>query len=199
VLVVAALGAGLAACGDSNDEPAREDCGAGAACATLLPTSTVPLAPVDLQLRPVLSADPASIEDNPCPTDLPVPVPTEIIVAPGCSDGVIDVLYGLGPSALDGSAFESARAVDSQGGWVVNPVLKQGAAGLDLFNAAAAHCYAKDETCPTGQLAIVIDGVVISAPTIQEPSFQADQIQIAGGPFTEAQATALAGGIDAAG
>ena len=77
-------------------------------------------------------------------------VPTEIVVSPGCTDGVIDVVYGLGSSALDGSAFESARAVESQGGWVVNPVLKPGAAGLDAFNAAAAHCYAKDETCPTG-------------------------------------------------
>ena len=81
----------------------------------------------------------------------------------------------------------------------MNPVLKQGATGIDLFNATAAHCFAQDQTCPTGQLAIVVDGVVISAPTIQEPSFQADQIQITGTPFTEAQATALAAGIDAAG
>ncbi len=197
VLVVGSVVAGLGAC-SADDQ--GDDCSSGALCG-LPGTSTVPgrLEPVDLQMRPVLSVDPASIADNPCPTDLPVPAPTEIVVSPGCTDGVIDFLYGLGPAALDGSAFESARAVESQGGWLVNPVLKQGATGIDLFNATAAHCAAKDETCPTGQLAIVIDGVVISAPTIQQARFEADQIQIMGPPFTEAQATALAADIDAAG
>jgi hypothetical protein len=192
VLLVAAMAAGSGACSTGEQ---GDDCGSGAVCG--IPGTTSAPA-VDVQFRPVLSVTPASIEDNPCPTDLPS-VPNEIIVAPGCDAGVIAALYGLGPSALDGTAFESARAVESQGGWVVNPVLKPGAAGIDLFNATAARCYAKDETCPTGQLAIVVAGVVISAPAIQEPSFQADQIQITGTPFTEAQATALAAGIDAAG
>jgi hypothetical protein len=200
-LLTAALCAGLVACGTSDgpgSEPNREGCGTGAACAVAPTTQAV--AALDIQLRPVRSTDPASIADNPCPTDLPTPVPTEIIVAPGCVGGAIDTLYGLGPAALDGSAFETAKAVENgnTGEWVVNPVLKSGAAGLGPFNAAAGHCYAKDETCPTGQLAIVVDGVVISAPTIQAPSFQADQIQVSGG-FTEASATALATGIDAAG
>jgi hypothetical protein len=196
VLIVGSVVAGLGACSTGEQ---GEDCGGGAACGTPLPTNTAPVTPADVQLRPVLSVDPASIADTPCPTDLPVPAPTEIVVSPGCTDGVIDFLYGLGPSALDGSAFESARAVESQGGWVVNPVLKQGATGIDRFNSAAAHCFAKDEVCPTGQLAIVVDGLVISAPAIQQSAFQADQIQITGTPFTEAQAAALAAGIDAAG
>ncbi len=150
-LILAALAWGLTACGDANDERARENCDGGAACA-VAPTSTVAAAPVDLQLRPVLSTTAASIADNPCPTDLPVPVPSEIVVSPGCADGVIDVLYGLGPSLLDGAAIESARAVDSPGTgeWVVNPVFRQGPTGIDLFNAAAAHCNAQRRDVPHG-------------------------------------------------
>ena len=161
----------------------------------------MPATPVDVQLRPVLSVDPASIADNPCPTDLPAPVPTEIVVSPGCTDGVIDDALRPRALALDGSAFESARAVENQntGEWVVNPVLTQGAAGIDAFNAVAAHCYAKDSTCPTGQLAIVVDGIVISAPTIQTPSVRGRPDPDLGRRSPRPSATALAAGIDAAG
>ena len=76
------------------------------------------------------------------------------------------------------------------------PGAQTGADGLDPFNAAAASCYAKDATCPTGELAIVVDGVVVTAPTIQTGRFEADQIQISG-DFTEQSATTLAAGIDA--
>ena len=38
----------------------------------------------------------------------------------------------------------------------------------------------------------MLDGRVVSAPTIQQASFQADQIQITGGPFTEREAKDLA-------
>ena len=44
---------------------------------------------------------------------------------------------------------------------------------------------------PDGQLAIVLDSVVQSAPSINEPSYEADQIQISGS-FTESEAKDLA-------
>ncbi|MSW30062.1 MAG: SecD/SecF family protein translocase subunit, partial [Actinobacteria bacterium] len=46
-------------------------------------------------------------------------------------------------------------------------------------------------TCPTGQLAIVLDGRVLSAPSINSQSFKADQIEISGS-FTERTAKDLA-------
>ena len=54
-----------------------------------------------------------------------------------------------------------------------------------------AEGWARPETCPTGQLAIVLDSVVQSAPTIQTPSFERDEIQISG-TFTEEEAKRLA-------
>ena len=35
--------------------------------------------------------------------------------------------------------------------------MKGGADGIDQFNAIAAQCSPPSETCPTGQLAIVLD------------------------------------------
>jgi hypothetical protein len=64
-----------------------------------------------------------------------------------------------------------------------------------VFNALAAQCFNRALDCPLGQIAVVIDGAVVSAPTIQQPAFEADQFQISGG-FTEAEARELAGRFD---
>jgi preprotein translocase subunit SecD len=95
--------------------------------------------------------------------------------------------YQLGPTLLTGRAIETASAgVDQTGKWIVNPTFKAGKDGIDLFNAAAAKCNAGDPVCPAqsgqqyGDLAIVLDGVVISAPSIEQPSFSRNQIQISG-------------------
>ena len=59
--------------------------------------------------------------------------------------------------------------------------MKGGADGIDQFNAIAAQCNPPSETCPTGQLAIVLDSVVQSAP--DDPDSRAstqDEIQISG-------------------
>jgi preprotein translocase subunit SecD len=97
---------------------------------------------------------------------------------------------------VDASSLEGATASMPQGSWVIGPVFREGPDGIDRFNAAAAECFAKTAVCPTGQLAIVIDGEVISAPSINEARFERDQIQISG-TFDEASATALAAQIDA--
>ena len=110
------------------------------------------------------------------------------------SAGALVAVYQVGPVALKGDSLSTARATlrSDTGQWVVNPVFKGGADGIGLFNTAAGQCFSKSTTCPTGQLAIVLDGRVISAPAIQTASFQADQIQITGGPFTEREAKDLA-------
>jgi preprotein translocase subunit SecD len=69
--------------------------------------------------------------------------------------------------------------------------------GIKAFNQIAAACFAGQPTCPAissdgrGQVAIELDGVVESAPSINEASFERDQISISGS-FTEKEAKDLA-------
>jgi len=109
-------------------------------------------------------------------------------------DGVV---YNLGPTQLTGQAVETAQAgLGQTGEWTVNPVFRKGKTGIDLFNAVASKCFNGDATCPAtppgkGQLAIVLDSQVLSAPSINEPTFSRDRIQISGA-FSEDEAKSLA-------
>jgi preprotein translocase subunit SecD len=116
-----------------------------------------------------------------------------VVLAERDEDGVIVSRYLLGPTELTGETLASASAGLDQSGiaWQVNPVFKAGADGIDQFNEVAAKCVAADPTCPTSQLAIVLDSEVISAPTIQQPEFERDQIVITG-DFDESSAKDLA-------
>ncbi len=106
-------------------------------------------------------------------------------------------LYKLGPTLLTGTAVETATAgLNQQGEWTVNPVFRKGPEGIDKFNEVAAKCFSGAPECPAtgsgkGRLAIVLDGDVLSAPSINESSFKRDQIQISGS-FTEEEAKNLA-------
>ena len=113
-------------------------------------------------------------------------------ILPQCDDGLLVGSYAVGPVSLTGSALETARAnLGDNGQWVVAPNFKSGADGIGGFNAVAGQCFSKVSTCPTGQLAIVLDGRVLSAPSINSQSFKADQIEISGS-FTERTAKDLA-------
>ena len=63
---------------------------------------------------------------------------------------------------VDGSSLESAQASNDIGQWVIRPVFREGPDGIGRFNVAAEQCDQKTDVCPTGQLAIVVDGTVIS-------------------------------------
>ncbi|MGI9624624.1 MAG: protein translocase subunit SecD, partial [Acidimicrobiales bacterium] len=98
----------------------------------------------------------------------------------------------LGRTMLTGAALEDADATSPDGlNWVVRPIFRPGEEGIDLFNEAAAACNLATETCPSRQLGIVLDGVVVSAPEVQQPFFQRDQITISGG-FTQDEAEDVA-------
>ena len=100
--------------------------------------------------------------------------------------------YRLGPASLTGAGLESASAsLDDRGQWVVRPVFKPGAEGIDAFNQTAGACFAKSAACPTGLFAITLDAEVISALGVQAASFSRDQIVISGG-FDEQSAKDLA-------
>jgi hypothetical protein len=112
------------------------------------------------------------------------------------------VVYRLGPAPATNPAIESAEAtLDPTGRWAVLPRFAPGAAGIDLFNELARSCWARDATCPTGLQAVVVDGVVLSAPMIQPGNptyvpFEADQINLSGS-FDESSAKALAAQLTA--
>jgi len=100
--------------------------------------------------------------------------------------------YLVGPVAATGLVFENNASANIQGSnWSVVVQLRNGTEGADVWNALTARCYGRDDTCPTAQIAIVLDGEVISAPVVQEPTFSGGEVQITGN-FTEQDARDLA-------
>jgi preprotein translocase subunit SecD len=127
------------------------------------------------------------------PTDTTAPQQTEL---PEGQDILTDkdgsFVYLVGPIAATGEVFENDASAEIQNGsWVVVVTLRSGAVGEDQWNAVASQCFNKAETCPSQQLAIVLDGEVISAPVVQEPTFTGGSVQISG-DFTEEEARQLA-------
>lgn len=184
--------------GDGGDEqglgalaPGENAGGATEAAQPTIPPQTDSTVPPDdpSTVPPLTSFDPSTFQITPPEQD----EADQTVVLPGEGEEGSRPLYQLGPAALTGEALEGAVAslTPGTGQWVVLPTFKAGADGIDLFNDIAAKCYAQDPTCPTGMLAITLDGEVISAPTIQTPSFSRDQVQISGN-FTEGEAKDLA-------
>ena len=101
-------------------------------------------------------------------------------------------VYSAGPAGASGLVFSNdASAEINNGTWSVVVGLLKGSAGEDIWNALSTRCFNKDETCPTGQIAIVLDGEVISAPVVQQAIFTGGTVQISGN-FDEAEARDLA-------
>ncbi|MBB33485.1 MAG: protein translocase subunit SecD [Acidimicrobiaceae bacterium] len=86
----------------------------------------------------------------------------------------------LGRTMLTGAALETADASFAGLEWSVFPTFRSGEEGIDLFNAAANACFNRQPICQVGQLAIVLDGVIESAPSVNTPYFERDQIVISG-------------------
>jgi preprotein translocase subunit SecD len=137
-----------------------------------------------------VAGEPSDFELTPRDEDLP---DATVVLAEEDDAGEPTATYLLGPSQATGKIVKTASADldETNGTWSVALEMRGGEGGIDQFNAIAAQCSPPSETCPTGQLAIVLDSVVKSAPTIQQPSFAADEIQISGS-FTESEAKNLA-------
>ncbi|MGZ4691393.1 MAG: protein translocase subunit SecD [Acidimicrobiia bacterium] len=99
------------------------------------------------------------------------------------------VRYQLGPARLVGKDVSGAKAEFLSGGqgWVVNLSLKD--SGSTLFNQLASESFGKQS--PQNSVAIVLDGVVQSAPAFQTSNFSGGQVQISGN-FSEGDAKDLA-------
>lgn len=100
------------------------------------------------------------------------------------------MVYELGPSRLGSAAVERVTLADGVDTPAVQLTLRAGGHGIDRLNELAAECFNSSSVCPTGSLAIVLDGAVVTAPQIQTPHFERDQIAISGG-LTEASARDL--------
>jgi preprotein translocase subunit SecD len=120
--------------------------------------------------------------------------------SPGTSP---DIRLRLGPSPLlidqvgnpggrvTGEIVGGAIATFNVGqGWLVSVDMNSASPGADDFNALANSCFGGSATCPTGRIAIEIDGRVESAPTVNSPDL-GSRVQITGN-FTEGEAKDLA-------
>jgi preprotein translocase subunit SecD len=107
-------------------------------------------------------------------------------------EGDAGAVFLVGPAGASGQVFNNDASADiTTGNWVVTVGLRDGALGEDLWNALTTKCFNREPSCPTGQIAIVLDGKVISAPVVQEAVFTGGNVQITG-DFTEAEARDLA-------
>ncbi len=154
-----------------------------------------PIDPLDPTATTVPAADDGSggtpgFEYTPRDDDLPE-APVILPERDPEQDDKIVNTYQLGPAQATGQIVSGAAAELGQNGqWAVKLDIKGGDA-IDSFNAIAAQCNAGAETCPSRQLAIVLDSEVVSAPTISQPSYERDQIQITGN-FSQKEAKDLA-------
>jgi preprotein translocase subunit SecD len=150
-------------------------------------TATTAPATTDTTAAP---ADPATATTTPAPTqasDIPTTPreeddPTKQVVLEEIVGGEVRNRYLLGPSELTGTAVKSARAeFDPTQGWRVNFTLTGD--GSKAFDELAARNLQK-------QVAIVLDGVVKSAPVIQQAEFGGSGV--ISGSFSESEAKDLA-------
>lgn len=195
---LAVLALAVSACGDDDSEPVAA--GDEATSSTTAPETSTPdttdtagaepAAPADLEFRPVLQLLPPGGIGDGCSTPDAAWTADQPVLAPQLEADQEVGCFELGSVEVDGSVVESASASEQGAGqWGVALTLTSD--GIVDFNETVRACFDGAPTCPTRQLAIVVDRMVISAPSINAPAFERDQISISGG-FTQADAEALA-------
>ena len=168
----------------------------------LLPTDDIPVPPTvpgdptatTVPLEDADFSDPCVLLGGTTPEE--EDLPDQTVVLPGKAvEGEQRLCYQLGPVPTDGERELVGRIVTDpqaqiqQGEWGVSLGIRGG--DLPLFNQTAALCFQADPSCPTRQLAIVLDEQVQSAPTINEPTFD-DTGLVISGSFREREARDLA-------
>ena len=145
---------------------------------------TVPGTTFDPLAPPSTTFDPATATTAPA---VPLSDPTTQQLLPLKGGGQCMV----GPSGGQGDVFKNdAAATIIQGGWGVTVGLRDGGGGADVWNRLATQCFSGDQSCPSRQLAIELDGVIVSAPTVNQATFTGS-VQITG-QFRESEARDLA-------
>ena len=128
----------------------------------------------------------------------------EVSVLPPAEENAIESRLLLGPAPLlaDQVANPSGRVTGeivsgasaqlrgTPPTWLVQVDLRAGSPGGDDFNALANTCFFAQADCPTGRIAIEIDGSVESAPSVEAPDL-GRTVSITGS-FSEGEAKDLA-------
>jgi preprotein translocase subunit SecD len=165
--------------------------------ATTKPTTTEPTTTEPTTTNPTTTAAGAgtTVPAPPAPeatatapeTTVPVSDPNTEQILPLQGGGMCQV----GPAGGRGDVFKNdATAGILQASWGVTVGLRDGSAGLDVWNQLASRCYSGDASCPSRRLAIELDGLIVSAPSVNQPSFTGE-VQITG-DFSEGDAKDLA-------
>ncbi len=133
----------------------------------------------------------------------PPPSSDDTFVELPTRDGLVCMVGPVqrGPNGEAGGfvfAKDSAQAVlDNTGGWMVTVTLSDEGAGT--FRSIAGQCFNDPlqggQTCPTGQLAIVMDDEIVTYPRVNDPNFSDGRVSITGS-FGESEARSLARVLD---
>lgn len=164
------------------------------------PVDTVPVDSVPADTAPGDDAPSDSIPDAPA-LDEPIvldELPTDITglpTTPSATGAVIlPTLDGsalcVGPSQASGEVFardSASVALGQLSEFSVNVELRGD--GEAAWNSLATQCFNRTTTCPTGQIAIALDGVIQSAPVVNVPVFDGS-VSITGN-FTREEADQL--------
>jgi preprotein translocase subunit SecD len=165
---------------------------------TTAPTTTTTAAPADGETT--TTAAPADPNATTTTSTTAVPGTTsreddkpeaEVVLPEVDEDGNVTARYRLGPSQATGTIVKTATGEPPQGlqgAWSVSVDLT--GKGNTLFNQIAGTCFSGAPECPTKQVAIVLDGLVKSAPVVQQANFQGS-VSITG-DFSEREAKDLA-------
>jgi preprotein translocase subunit SecD len=156
-------------------------------------TTTIPLGPLGVNPLDTIPPSPYA-PAPPSSDDSTIELPTR--------DGLVCTVGPVqrGPNGEAGGfvfAKDSAKAVlDNTGGWQVTVDLS--AEGSGTFNQLADACFNDPlqggQTCPTGQLAIVMDDEIVTYPQVRQANFPGE-VSITGN-FSESEARDLARVLD---
>lgn len=157
----------------------------GATTPDSLPPTSEPDGDVPVDSVPFVLPDASSVVTNDPAQGLPVD--QAVLPYPGAGQSCL-----VGASGGTGEVFQQGSATaaidQSTGQWVVNVDLRSD--GQVVWNRLAATCFSGSGDCPSRQLAIVLDDVIQSAPTVQTPDFPGS-VQISGA-FSETEVRSLA-------
>lgn len=140
------------------------------------------------------SSTPDAAASTTIPTTVDPSAPSTTVSLDPTQAGILPRLDGgscyVSPSGGTGEVFKDNASADIvQGRWQVNVGLSDGAKG-DAWNQVAAQCYRRQSGCESGQLAIELDGLIVSDPVVQTLDFGRG-VSISGS-FTEKEARNLA-------
>ena len=166
-----------------------------ASTTTVAPTTTASPGPSRAVTSATTTVPPADGATTTVAPETQTPVEPAPVLSDPTQQQVLPLRGGgqclVGPSGGTGAVFESDAAADIvQGGWGVRVSLRDAADGVGVWNQLASACYSRNSTCPSGQLAIELDGEIVSAPTVNQPAFTTG-VDITG-QFSEQEARDLA-------